>query len=126
MNINKYLAKGTLLNFYGLHHQNGRDRIIRTWDPWLYDTTELSTLNAETTETTPETTGTENELVGAVHTVGKELSQEMSRCAYLTYGWVIRASNFPHLRCCRFCSRASDFPELTAVRNYFGQKMLQN
>jgi len=122
MNINKYLAKGTLLNFYGLHHQSGRDRIIRTWDPWLYDTTEISTLNTETTETTSETMGTENELVGAVHTVRKELSQEMSRCAYLTYGWVVRASNFPHLRCCRFCSRASDFPELTAVRNYFGQK----
>ncbi len=51
--------------------------------------------------------------------------RRMSSCAYYTYGWVRRWSQLPHANCCRFCAslEGRDYPELTSLRNYFGQKM---
>ena len=145
-----------MINFYGLHHSRGRDRILRSWDPWGHDEESNSMkkslqnkksnknkgnkklkknshLLKDVEKGTPQHQQQEEEDNDYDEEEDNELHQssvvgvtrsQMSYCAYATYGWILRWSKFPHLRCCRFCgsSQGQDYPELTALRNYFGQK----
>ena len=57
--------------------------------------------------------------------IHRHYKRRMSTCAYCTHGWMRRWAQLPHVDCCRFCAslEGRDYPELTSLRNYFGQKM---
>ena len=119
MDFNKYISRGTLLHFYGLHHERGRERILKSWDPWGHDDVGEAKSPYEEKEEREEREEKEERMKGAKR-------RKKSGCGYVTYGWIQRLAHLPHLRCCRFCgsSQGQDYPELTSLRNYFGQKMV--